>query len=233
MATLQNIIDSVQRRIIDLNASITAETTGLINDSLVKIQDLHNFKIMEEEIEYTTVQAQQLLNALPSDWKESRGAPWIHEWDGGATPIQWGPSIGEMAKLFALDDATVTGQGKPQYVLWNNDQIEVYPYPDDKSNFAGGGDWRVVIPYWKFIPALSGGSSQNWFSDNATNYLTYQTVAEGFYLNWDEERAQMWENRAVVEFKIAQKKDKQVRMTRQADTLTPRYADRGSFRGGR
>jgi len=233
MATLNEITLKVNRRLIDTTAATTAESTILVNRALRMIQELRNFKIMEEQVEYTTVQAQQLLNALPSDFKSSRGAPWIHEWDGGTTLIEWGPSIEEMAKLFPLDDVTVTGQGKPVYVLWNNNQIEVYPYPDDKSNFAGGGDWRVVVPYWKFIPDLVNPSDTNWFTSNAEWFLVFQAVAESFYINWDEERARMWEERAAIEFKKAKKFDKNAVMTRQSDTLTPRYAVRGSFRGGR
>ena len=125
MAILSEISTKVQTRLIDVVTATTNEATDLVNRALRMIQELYNFKIMEEETEYVTVQATRLLNALPSDWKESRFSPRINEWDGGTTPIRWGPSIHEMAKIYALDDTTVNGQGKPEHILWNNDQLEV------------------------------------------------------------------------------------------------------------
>lgn len=237
MPTFTSIKDRIERRLIDVNAAITIEVGDLVNNALRMIQDLHNFKIMEASVESTTVQAQRKLGIKPTDWKESRFDPYIREWDGGTTPIEWGPSIHEMVKIFALDDASVTGQGKPQFVLWNQangtEELQVYPYPNDKSNFAGGGDWRVVVLYWKYLPVLSGDSDTNWFTDNASEFLIFQSVAEGFYINWDEERARMWEGRAALQFKKAKKVDKSVRVNYQSNTLTPRFATRGSFRGGR
>lgn len=237
MPTFQGIQDSVTRRLVDTNIALTTEVPLLVNNALRMIQDLHNFKVMEASVEYTTVQAQRQLSTMPGDWKESRFNPYIREWDGGSTPIEWGPSIEEMAKIFPLDDASITGQGKPRYVLWNQEagteEIQVYPYPDVKSNWAGGGDWRIVVLYWKYIPEMTTGTDTNWFTEKASEFLIFQSVAEGFYINFDEARGQMWEGRAGLQFKKAKKVDKHVRTNRQSDTLTPRFATRGSFAGGR
>ncbi len=237
MPTFLQIRDSVTRRLIDANVSITTEVSELVNNALKMIQDLHNFKIMEAKNgPIVTVQASRiLLDPLPTDWKDSRDFPWIREWDGGTTPIQWAPSQAEMAKIFPLNDSTVTGQGKPQYVVWDgeDERLEIQPFPDTKSNWAGGGDWRVVVPYWKYLPALVANEDTNWFTNNASEFLRDQAVAEGFYINWDEERAQLWEQRAAVQFQKTKKVDKRVRINYQATTLTPRFATRGSFRRGR
>jgi len=118
MPDFQGIQDKVTRRLIDGNAAITAEVPDLVNNALRRIQNLHNFRIMAENIELTTTQADSILatvppNATPDipDWKASRDSPWVNEWDGGSTLIEWGPSQHEIVKIFPVDDDSITGQG--------------------------------------------------------------------------------------------------------------------------
>ena len=232
MATFIEIQNRVTRRLIDTNASITTEVPGLVNRALRIIQELHNFKIMEEQVEYTTTFETRLLNAQPTDWKESRLSPYIRQWDGASTPIQWLPSIQEAVKRYAIDDTN--DKAMPEHVLWDGDSssFHIYPFPDNQSNFTGG-DWRVNIPYWKYLPELSADGDTNWFTLNADWWLTFLAVAEGFWLNWDEERAQFWEARAGLEFAKMKKINKSAMMTRQSRTLTPRFSVRGYYREGR
>jgi len=233
MPNLGEIKTRVENRLIDTNATILAESGLYINKALRMFQELYNFKVMEEKTEYITVDITRKLTDEPSDWKESRLSPWIREWDGGTTLIEWIPNLQEVAKLYSRDDTN--DKGAPRHLLYDNFDIEVYPFPDLGSRHPtpNPGDWRIVVPYYKYLAPLVNNGDTNWFTENAEWMLTFQATAEGFWTNWDEQRAQFWEVRAANEFKRLKKTDKSIRTNRPSDTLTPRYNVQGAYNGGK
>ena len=220
----------VQRRVIDVTASVTAEIPDLINEAIRKAEDHHNYRVMEAVLAGTTTDQTRLLVALPTNWKEFRANPYLRDGNNGelgTTLIRWASSREDALTDYPLDANTSATGGRPTLLLINdmNDDdnsagdIHTYPLPDTNSLWTDG-NYRVEIPYWKYLTDLTGAQS-NWFTRNGTEYVLAQATASAFWLNWDEERATTWETIALAKRKLMEKVDKRSRMGR-STTLTPR-----------
>ncbi len=202
MPTFQTLQDRVLRRVIDAPASVAAEVPDLINKALRTLQELHNFRVMETETAQltTTVATRPLSAAVPANFKSYRARPYLVKDDGQTLDLMLAANRVAALDAFALNDANE--KGEPRLVLdpeptddagartW-----EVFPFPDGLSDWAGG-EYRVVVPYWRYVAELSGNPDENWFTTNAEWYLVFQATAEAFYLDWDESRGQLWQARA-------------------------------------
>lgn len=227
MSTFETIQDRVNRRVIDLPASVVTEVPDLVNKAVRTLQEMHNFRVMETETAQltTTVATRPLSAAVPANFKEFRGLPYLVKDDGSTKKLLLAANRAAALDVFSLDDPN--DKGEPKLILDpepTDDEgartLEVFPFPDGLSDWSGG-EYRVVIPYWRYVAALDEGTDENWFTSNAEWFLTFLATAEAFYLDWDEERGQMWEaragdlapdGRAVGEFKRVMKQDKMARL---------------------
>ena len=227
MPTFQTLQDRVTRRVVDLPASVLTEVPDLINKALRTLQEMHNFKVMETETAQltTTVATRPLSAAIPANLKEFRGLPYLVRNDGHALDLLLAANRNAALDRFSLNDPN--DKGEPRLLLdpeadddTGTRTLEVFPFPDGLSDWSGG-EYRVVVPYWRYVTALSVGTDANWFTSNAEWYLTFQATAEAFYLDWDEARGQLWETRAggfapdgrgVGEFNRVLKQDKLARL---------------------
>ena len=236
--TITNIVTRVQRRVIDLPAAITAETETLVNDAMRLVQEKHNFRVMEAEVQATTANQTRKLADVPIDWKEKRDKPFTRDGNNGTlgtTEMAWGVTRTDLLKDFDFEANTSATGGSPDVILeavWaiDNDipgELQVYPLPDANSLWSDG-NYRVVMPYWRYLPALTAGQA-NWFTRNAEKYLLNQAVAEAHWLNWDEQRASLWEAKAQAELIPLIRADKRSKITR-TDTFTPRRDVNASVR---
>ena len=89
--------------------------------------------------------------------------------------------------------------------------FEVFPLPDGQSLYANG-QYRIVVPYWKYLTALSASSDTNWFTANAEQWIVWKTASEAFFLDWDEERATFWAQKAAGARKEVIDLDKKYRL---------------------
>ncbi len=220
MSTLATLRTRVQARLVDVTASIVTETDELINAAIREAEETYNFRIMEASTELVTTVATRRLPAsstsIPTDWKESRAKPYLREGELGVLGtknIQWAPTIEEMVKLYSLDDPN--DKGTPQFVFedFAADEFSAFPFPDGASQWTDG-EYRVTIPYWKFLADLVDDGDTNWFTDNMTEYVRDMAVAKGFLLNWDEERAAGWLSLARAGFERGKKFDKRAKLPR-------------------
>lgn len=224
MATFAEIKTRVERRVIDLPTSVQNEVGTLVNEALRTIQTRHNFKVMEAESGPTvTTEDSHTLLAVPSDFKEYRKKPYVLRDDGDSYPIQVLHSRGTVIRLFG--DEANRDEGEPLVLLdaEPSDEAgtrnwEVWPYPDGNSDYSDG-EYRVVVPYWKYLAALSADSDTNWFTVNAEEWLVNRATSEAFFLDWDEQRGTVWAERANAEFQKVVMRDKHFRMSG-VDTLT-------------
>lgn len=225
MATYSELQTRVQRRLIDLPAAVLAEVPDLINEALREIQRRHNFKVMEAvSSTYTTSVGVRTLSAvIPTDWKEARDRPYLVEDDDFdyVRELQWGPNKNAIIRRFANLD-----EGAPEFLLDplraaadGAGTFEVWPLPDGNSDYDDG-EYRIIVPYWKFLPALSGSSDSNWFTINAERFLIYKATADGFFVDWDEQRAAFWEQKAANELSQMILHDKHTQLA-PIDTLVP------------
>ncbi len=206
-ATLQT---RVKRRVIDLPAAVTAEVPDLINEAVRELQDRHNFQTMQTLLTATTADLTRVLVAVPSDFKSFRGRPFRRAFLGKSVEMTVSPT--RNAAEIAYGTAT-TDSGSPKLILRSEltntgtSDLEVWPLPNTLSDWSDGL-WRVVVPYWRYLPALAVDADTNWFTVNAIPFILNKATAEGFALNWDAERNALWEARAEVKLKAAVTLDK-------------------------
>ncbi len=211
MADFVTLQTRVKRRVIDLPASVIAEVPDLINEAIKDIADDHNFQVMRETVTATTVDAARTLVAIPSDFKEFRGRPYFTADLGPVTQITIAPN--EQAALKAFGAGSADDKGTPRVLALGDldkdgaGNINIYPLPDSLSDYSDG-DYRLTVPYWKFLAALSADADTNWFTVNAIQWILDKATAEAFALNWDEAREAQWQGRAAASRTAVIKQDK-------------------------
>ena len=227
MGTFSEIQDRVERRVIDLPASVVTEVPLLINEAVRRLERRHNFKVMEAETsQMVTTEANHVLAAVPSNYKEARKKPYLVFDNGSTRRLILAASLEAVLSVLTLSDTN--DEGEPQVLLDAEPtddagarNFEVYPFPNTSSQW-NDGNYRVVIPYWKYLADLSADADTNWFTTSAVSYIVLEATSRAFYLNWDETRGALWAERAAVHGRRAVKVDKRSRLGR-STTLTPRY----------
>ena len=188
--TFLELQTEVERRLIDLPAAVQEAVPSLVNEAIRALEDKHNFKCMEALLEASTVLDTRELEAKPSDWKESRGRAWMLEDLGSIRWIDTYPDTNSALAEFDNEDSS-----EAQAIVLNATTVDVYPLPDGNSDYDDG-EYRIKIPYWKYLPELSADADTNWFSINAPFYIIEKATSDGFAIDWDEGRANYWGGRA-------------------------------------
>lgn len=216
-ATFSSIQTRVQARLIDVPAPVVAEIPQLINDAYKRLQKRHKFKVMEQLLTATTVFNTRNLVAMPAGWICWRDKPWYTNNDGTEMPMQWATSHWSLLGGFGTQDIgypqfthvpEVTSDSAGNIVA----QIEVWPLPDGGSDYSDG-QYRITIPWFGYLPALSGANDTNWLVDRGELALVYDAVSHGFPVNWDESRAAYWASLAEPEIQRVIKEDKLMRLS--------------------
>lgn len=214
MATYLDIQNRVKTRLIDLPSTTLAEVPVLINDALRELQSRHNFWVMRKTLAANTVALTRNLVATPSDFKEFRLEPYYTENSGFKVPMRIASSRRQVNGIFEDDD-----DGPPRFILRGEpsseagaSSLEVWPLSDGQSDWSAvpSGEYRVTIPYFGYVPALSANSDTNWFTNNALgeHFLINQAVAMGFAINWDLEKETEWLSLADGKYKLLVAEDK-------------------------
>lgn len=200
MANFAALQSEVLSLLIDAPSAVTALTPTWVNRAIRKLQVKHDYKDMEKTVSYATVAGVRSLAGRPTDWKKPRNKPYIQNFLGNTSDIQFVSSEAEAATRWGNN--TSFDYGRPQGLTENvaTTAFWVWPYPDGLSD-AANGEYTIVVPYWGFLPVLALPADTNWFTDNAEQWIVYTAVAEGFYTNEDETRAQLWDTRALKEYK--------------------------------
>jgi hypothetical protein len=242
MATYSTLQTRVGHIVIDLPASVQAQIPTLINEAIREIQRAHNFRVNESTITAVTTLNTRILIAKPSNHLAWRDLPYIIDVDGRVRHLQWAPNKMAVARDFGLTDGGEADNaildGMPVALLISEptdelgtENIEVYPLPDGGSLYSDG-EYRIRIPYYKYLTALSSGGGQNWFTNNGEQAIAYKAAAMAFFLDWDEERATVWTQLATKELKDLVLLDKKARLS-QVKELVPQLNARGSKLGRR
>lgn len=201
--------DRVETYVLDLPTATLAEIPGWINSAMRAAQDRHNFRFMEASTQFTTTAATRKLADLPATWKEHRALPYLTADDGATREIHWAASSSEMVRLFGV--STTLDIGDPEFVHENGDQLDVWPFPDGLSDYAGG-EYRVTVPYWSRFADMSLDADTNWLTQNAADYLTFYATAEAMTFNREEERAAVYVSKAERDFTRLVRRDKRSRL---------------------
>lgn len=224
MTTFAELQTRVERLVIDLPTSVQTEVPFLINEAMRDIQIDHNFKVQEALLsaQQTTASTRALL-AVPSNFKEWRGEPYILTNLGVHRKLVPANDRMEVLRLWENDD-----EGEPEALLIGepSDELgaasfEVWPLPDGSSDFDNG-EYRVYIPYWRFLTALSADGDNNWFTNNGEQYLIEAATARAFALDWDLEKEAVHLQKAQLHKNTLIKRDKLLRVST-TNTLVPHW----------
>ena len=208
MTTFADLKSEVQDLVIDLPTRVQARVGDYVNRAVEDLQVKYNFRVMRALHEVNTVVATRSLGNLPSNWKEPRLRPWYKDQTGNETPLEWiGDEDEELYKQYATTDAN--DKGPPSHLFARDiddlgtKRLEVYPFPDGLSDWTSSpvGEYRMVLPYYKFLAVLSGDTDANWFTNKATEYIVHQAAGHAFTADWDEQRA-------AVHFQLAITKER-------------------------
>jgi hypothetical protein len=246
----------VQSRIIDLPAAVQSEVPTLVNEALMELQRRHNFRVMEQEYYgwtlYNTRQLQQgsvqgntvppwglwptstTVSPLPfpSNFKEWRDDPiFVRYQDGSVRFVTIAQDRHSIYGTFTEGDnsfpsVVVAGPPSDQY---GDVILNVYPLPDGLSDWPDG-EYRLLFPYYGYLPALVNTSDHNWLTDDTAGgrFIINKATADGFALDWDTANEQKWLGKAELEYKQVVNADKKYRLGAMNELAT--HA-RGQYQG--
>lgn len=230
MATYAEIQTRINRLVIDLPAAVTAEVPTLVNEAIRSLERKHNFWIMEAETSrFTTLINTHTLTTgtVPANWKEIRGLPYEVQFDGNTRRLDYAASREAVLSRFDLEGTI--DKGRPEVILRGEPTDEdgasvftVFPLSDGLSKWTGApaGEYRIIIPYWRFLTKLSADGDDNWFTVNAEEYIVEKATSRAFILDWDEARAAVHAQLATEHLADVLKADKTQRL-RGATVLVP------------
>lgn len=225
MGTYQTIQDRVARRVIDLPTPVLAEVPFLVNAALRDLQEGHNFRVMETIVEYFTKNdaVPKLLRTVspsggfattPSNFKDFRNEPWFYEYSGARRRMTQA-SLNSSLTLITNAEVgfpRVLGFAEDPDTAGNNLMV-VAPGTDGLSDHPDG-EYRIFMPYWKYLPDLVSANDNNWFTNTPSGelFITAWATAEAFSLDWDMENEAKWRAKAESFRKIITKTDKMSRV---------------------
>src|SRR5271166_775668 len=159
-----------------------------------------------------TTAATHILAPIPSDFKELRGDAYYASFVGWTKDIFWEPNRSYTYRRWAPFDPNQIGPPRDLFLgeaqnakippVPNPDQdmgflnMEIYPFPDGLSDWSDG-QYRIYVPYWRYLPELSASGDHNWFTDWGDSFLIDYASMRGFELDWDEQRATYWRAEAL------------------------------------
>jgi len=204
---------------------VTAQVPTLVKEAVRELQKKHNFKVMEALSSFTTVAETRELGDVPSNFKEFRNRPYELLSTGFHRELQIATDRKVAEETWGSADAEAEAEtlmGQPEMILMGEPSdddgtmvYEVFPYSDSASLWedSDAGEYRVRIPYWKYLTVLSASDDTNWFTVNADTYIVYKAASEGFFDNWDEERGTLWLQKAQAQWTEVLNADKRLRLS--------------------
>lgn len=219
MADFIALKNEVLAMVIDTPTSVQTYVGAFVNRAIRKLQQKHNFKVMEAEITLTTAQDTRVLGTRPSDWKQARGEPYYLEELGGFRRMMWVSSKRDALARWGNEPDTDTGDPMALYEDDLPGEFNFFPFSDGLSDYSDG-EYRITIPYWKYIANLIADTDSNWFTTNAEDWIVFRATAYAFYADHDEQRAQIWMQRAAQEYQDTMLIDKDRRLA-ETNTLVP------------
>lgn len=222
MATFGEMQTRVQQIIIDCPTTVTAHIPSFIKEATRRLQTLHNFQVCKAlSSVYTTTEGTRVLGALPSNWIRIRGNPYEIHVDGQVREFAFSLDRADVEREYGSDAggqaSTDILSGPPRVILQSEStadsgaaNLELYPLPDGNSLYEApnAGEYRIRIPYWKFLTELSAAGDTNWFTVHANEWIVWMAAAEGFFSDHDEERGTLWTQKAMGKWQEIVKRDK-------------------------
>jgi hypothetical protein len=213
---LSELGTEVEDLLLDLPSGTTTRTTTWINKAIRDACTRHNFKFMEAESSFTTVENTRQLGSKDALWKEHRALPYLVNQDGSTDEFNWTGSESDMVRTYgaaapAESNPAPIDAGDPHYLLERPTAIDVYPFPDELSDWDDG-NYRVRVPYWAYPAVLVQETDTHWLTENAPWYVIFGATSEGYARNQNDEKAAMYAGRAEGEYRRIVRLDKMSRL---------------------
>lgn len=169
----------------------------------------------------TTTAGTNVLAAVPSDFlRFQKEPPYVITKDGRQYELgianSWVNAAREFGTLAGGEASADLLNGPPRNIalgapssVTNTRNFEIYPLPDSLSLYttAPAGEYRIRVPYIRLLPDLSGSTS-NWFTVNAEEFIAYAACSVGFFFNHDQANGKLWQERAAAEVQDVLARDK-------------------------
>lgn len=216
MATFSALQARVIAELIDVPSGVTTYAPTWVNAALFFLQAQHSFQVQEAEAQFVTASTPALgasqthvFGYLPADWKAKRGMPYFTRYIGSTRLMTWQAERQMMYRTWNPSDVNQIGEpsdlliGEPENTqvppsggspanLMTGLTLECYPFPDGSSDWSDG-NYRINVPYSRYLPALVAGGDQSWFTLDGpqAEFAVRYAVAQGFFFNEDEQRASL------------------------------------------
>lgn len=198
---------AVQKLVIDLPQDTQDEIPNYVNRAARVAQEAHNWNAFMKATQTSTTVVGASTIALPSDFKQVRANPVYRTDLGDDEPMQWLNSDDEIKYHCTNDSDSDIGSPRWLTVDEENQVYRLCPWPDGASDHSDG-EYRLRIPYWKFLPALVDPGDTNWLTTNAEWFLIWGAAAEAHAFNVWDEKAQTWTAKANAELARLTRMDK-------------------------
>lgn len=212
--TFGTICTRVRAQVIDLPTVVTNAVPGYVRTAIRKLQVRHNFLVQDRLLVVTTTAGTAGIGSVPSDWKEWRSWPYYLTNDGRARKLTMHtphegiyPDIRETE----TNPPRVITIGEPSDDNGTRAMI-VAPIPDGASDWDDG-EYRIYIPYIRYLTALSADGDSNWFTTNAEEYIFHFATNLAFEADWDYDHAAVELQLAENEYKEVVLADKRLRLS--------------------
>lgn len=220
MATFSELQARVSANVIDLPDAVQNAIPTFVQEAYRKAQTVHNWFVMRATASFTTTLDQRLLASAPADFKEWRDKPFAVDNLGGSWELGIADDERALLTIYGRQDT-----GRPYFLalddpdLFGVQPFNVWPLPDGISDYPDG-EYRIVVPYWRYLPVLADGADHNWLTDSLPQYIVFLATQEAFGMDWDEERMIVYTQKASRELQDALHADK-VKQLSGMDTLVP------------
>lgn len=212
--TFGTICTRVRNQVIDLPTTVTNAVPDYVRTGIRKLQTRHNFLVMDKLAAVTTVVNVANIGPVPSDWKEWRSFPYYLTNDGRARKLQMHtPHEGIYPDIRSTETnpPRIITIGEPSDDNGTRAMI-VAPIPDGASDWSDG-EYRLYIPYRRYLAALTAEGDSNWFTTNAEEYIFHFATNLAFAGDWDYEHATLHLQLAENEYKEVVLADKRLRLS--------------------
>lgn len=225
MGTFLELQTEVATALIDTPARVLALVPSLVNRAIRSLQVDHNFRVQKAVLTANTVEGVRLLTTKPvsTNFKEWRGRPYRVSFLGTQNRVNWAVANSEVTA-----GVNSLSTGFPRFVVEDdnpsedgNVSINVWPLPDGNSDYVDG-EYRVFLPYWKYLADLTVSGQTNWFTTNGHEYIVHTATGYGFQYDWDESRMAVWvQTAANLKDRLIKQDKREVLAT--VNTLVPHW----------
>lgn len=223
MATFLEIKNDVAALVIDTPTSVISAIPTLVNEAIRSMQRDYNYRAMEQSSAFVTAEGVLELGTI-ANFKEYR--------DKGPYMLK---KLTRARKLLTalgpdIDQAVLSSSDYPEEPEFISNSVNVStgvwtfslaPYPDTNSDWDDG-NYRIIIPSYVYTADLTLDGDNNWFTNNARDYIVYKATGEAFGRDWDYDSMAIWLQRASEKLKEIRKADKLNRVS-SVDALVPMW----------